>query len=82
MVIFGCYMVENEPKKIYRECCKHLESTELITTTKNDLFIFATIVNNDLPKFTAAGFFPLTRGTILSVLNATATYIIVSFQFR
>lgn len=82
IAIFACDLVEKEAKLIFRECCKQLERTDLEASVKNDLIVFAVMVKNDFPQFTAWGFFNLRRSTILSLMNTAATYMIVSYQFN
>lgn len=80
--ILACHLVEKEARKIVRQCFKKIGSPMMRETRRNDLLTFAMIAKNNLPEFTAWGFFNLTRGTILSLLNTTATYMVISYQFR
>lgn len=82
VTILACHLVEKEAKSIVRQCYKHFECPLLMESRKNDLLAFALVAKNNLPKFTAWGFFNLTRGTILALLNTTSTYMIISYQFR
>lgn len=80
--ILACHLVKKEAKLIVRQCYKQLEAPMLSESRKSELLTFAMVANNNLPEFTAWGFFKLRRSTILSLLNTTATYMIVAYQFR
>lgn len=49
---------------------------------RSDLMFLCSFVQHNVPHFTAAGFFPISRSTLLSLVGVTVTYVIVALQLR
>ncbi|XP_044263499.1 uncharacterized protein LOC123010564 [Tribolium madens] len=78
--VFLCDQIEQKVKnmqmvahKIAANCVEEKEYEEIK--------MLEDLINHSFPHFTAAGFFDLNRKTILGVLNALLTFLIVAIQF-
>lgn len=79
---FACHAVEEEARHVTLACYRFLEEVRIDTIVQNDLFVLALFTENCVPKFTAAGFFSISRHTILSLLGTILTYTIILVQFK
>lgn len=82
LIAFASQMVEKTAKSVSKNCYKVLEDSTLDKEMKNELFIMANYAKNELPRFTAAGFFSISRNTICGLFSTTATYFIVALQLN
>jgi gustatory receptor len=79
LLILMCDAVSNESRKIL-ELSRKLK-WELDSNT-SELSKLTDFVQEHLPVFSAARFFTIDRGTILSVLGSVTSFFIVMIQFR
>ncbi|XP_049826373.1 uncharacterized protein LOC126266445 isoform X2 [Aethina tumida] len=80
LVSLSCHKVVTNVNEISSACYKMLEENHLETDLQNELLLLANYVKNELPEFTAAGFFTINRSTLCSMFSITITYFIVALQ--
>ncbi|EEZ99382.1 gustatory receptor 66 [Tribolium castaneum] len=78
ITIISCDLVLSESEKILSISLKHLEASP----DNRNLLKFIEMALANFPKFSAARFFSISRTTILRILNATVTFLIVVIQFQ
>lgn len=77
MIILTCDSVLHEAEQI------QTIAFDLFKNSQNrDLIRFIEIVIGNFPEFSAARFFSIDRSTILKILDATITFLIVVIQFQ
>ncbi|XP_050500335.1 gustatory receptor 68a-like [Diabrotica virgifera virgifera] len=81
IIIFSCDFTKNEAQKILINCSS-LHKTMLLPEEVLALNSFENKVYTNLPKFTAAGFFEITRNTLLQFISSLTSYLIILIQLR
>lgn len=75
--------MEYEASKISSDCYNLADSViEIDESARRELILLCSFVQGNKPQFSAAGFFRITRSTMLSLLGVTVTYVIVALQLR
>nr|CAH7734466.1 unnamed protein product [Callosobruchus chinensis] len=81
-IILCCESATAAGNKVEKTCHKLQENFELTSKAREELFRLAEITKSFAPKFTAANFFVINKGTILGIINIATTYLIVIIQFN
>lgn len=76
-----CQQIMDESEKISWLCCNMQHRIGRGNKGYDELESLGNIVNNERIEFSAAGFFPVNRSTICSLLSSVTTYFIVVKQF-
>lgn len=78
----SCDSVEKSCRKTI-QICRHYnniipENDEIY----NELIAMAKLLEKTVPTFSAAGFYDINRGTIISSFSSLTTYMIIVLQFN
>ncbi|KAJ8955005.1 hypothetical protein NQ318_000437 [Aromia moschata] len=81
-LLFCCDLVVTESKKLLSTCYKLQIYLPADSKEGKQLARLENLIRSKPPVFTAAGFFPVNRTTLLYLVNTITTYFIVAIQFR
>lgn len=76
-----CDGVERSGRNVVKTCFLHQELLEK-PSCKDELMLFARIIKELAPTFSAAGFFPVNQGVLSTLFSAVTTYLIIIIQFN
>ncbi|KAJ8948613.1 hypothetical protein NQ314_008376 [Rhamnusium bicolor] len=81
-IIMCCELSSSTGKKFQQLCHKFQADFDVSSRSRKELFKLADIAKSYKPKFTAANFFVVRKGTILGIIHIATTYLIVIIQFN
>nr|UTN00891.1 gustatory receptor [Semanotus bifasciatus] len=81
-LIYCCQSAALAGKKMVKICIKLQGDFEAESTVRNELFRLADVARTYEPRFTAANFFVITKGTMLVLIDVAASYLVVIVQFN
>ncbi|KAJ8921495.1 hypothetical protein NQ315_003113 [Exocentrus adspersus] len=82
MIIFSCDAVLQGANKVLRNCRLLQATVPFLPREMEELKRLENLMENKMPKFTAANFFQINRSTLLAIISTTTTYMIVILQFN
>lgn len=81
-VIFSFDSTTREVSKITGICYDIVERLPTESKEREEILRFIQLSRSEIGHFSAAGFFTLSRTTILELLSVAATYSIIIIQFQ
>ena len=81
-MIFKCDLVVTEAQKILLISNKLKRSYSVENPSKISVEKFCKSIEENLPRFSAARFFDVSRSTIMNILGCVVSFFIVMIQLR